>query len=195
MLAFYPIDKYEVCLQGIWCHYVNMEESVIAKSTGEQEEEDMEPQDAALFRYLRTRKKLSKEDANYREQQQQQQNDMTSKNNGGSQACVKCKFNLPDEKMCHIVDGSVNNYHGVSKYFSPKGEGMLPGDIVWEFIKKKERKLTYEEGHAIDKGAESFQCKDCKYYMYNGNCLLIKANFTPEMSCGFIVKIGNGTEV
>ena len=67
MLAFYPIDKYEVCLLGIWCHYVNMEESVIAKSTGEQEEEDMEPQDAALFRYLRTRKKLSKEDANYRE--------------------------------------------------------------------------------------------------------------------------------
>ena len=45
MLAFYPIDKYEVCLQGIWCHYVNMEESVIAKSTGEQEEEDTEPQD------------------------------------------------------------------------------------------------------------------------------------------------------
>ena len=51
-----------------------------------------------LFRYLRTRKKLSKEEANYREQQQQQQNDITSKNNGGSQACVKCKFNLPDEK-------------------------------------------------------------------------------------------------
>ena len=37
-----------------------MEESVVAKSTGEQEEEDMEPQDAALFRYLRTRKKISK---------------------------------------------------------------------------------------------------------------------------------------
>jgi hypothetical protein len=71
----------------------------------------------------------------------------------------------------------------------------LPGDIVWEFIKKKAGKLTYEEGHAIDKGAESFQCKDCKFYMYNGNCLLVNANFTPEMSCGFIVKIGNGTEV
>jgi hypothetical protein len=32
----------------------------------------MEPQDAALFRYLRTRKKLSKEEANYREKQEQQ---------------------------------------------------------------------------------------------------------------------------
>ena len=167
-----------------------MEESVIAKSTGEQEEEDMELQDAALFRYLGTRKKLSKEEASYTEQQQSN----VALNNGGH-ACVKCKFNLPDEKMCHIIEGNVNNEHGISKYFSPKGEGMLPGDIVWEFIKKKERKLTYEEGHAIDKGAESFQCKDCKYYMYNGNCLLIKANFTPEMSCGFIVKIGNGTEV
>jgi hypothetical protein len=169
-----------------------MEESVIAKSTGEQEEEDMEPQDAALFRYLRTRKKLSKEEANYREQQQQQDN-MTS--NNGSQACVKCKFNLPDEKMCHIVEGDVNNEHGVSKYFSPKGEGMLPGDIVWEFVKKTGKKLTYEEGHIISEGAKNFQCKDCKYYMYYGNCLLIKGNFTPEMSCGFIVKNGNGTEL
>jgi hypothetical protein len=114
-----------------------MEESVIAKSTGEQEEEDMEPQDAALFRYLRTRKKLSKEEANYREQQQHQQQNNMPANNAGDQACIKCKFNLPDEKMCHIVEGKVNNYHGVSKYFSPKGEGMLPGDIVWEFIKKK----------------------------------------------------------
>ena len=168
-----------------------MEESVIAKSTGEQEEEDMEPQDAALFRYLRTRKKLSKEEANYTEQQPQ--NDVTL--NIGGQACVKCKFNLPDEKMCHIVEGNVNNERGLSKYFSPKGEGMLPGDIVWEFIRKAGGKLTYEEGHAIDKGAENFQCKDCKYYMYYGNCLLINGKFTPQMSCGFIVKIGNGTEV
>jgi hypothetical protein len=167
-----------------------MEESVIAKSTGEQEEEDMEPQDAALFRYLGTRKKLSKEQANYNEQQQSN----VALNNGG-QACVKCKFNLPDEKMCHIIEGNVNNEHGISKYFSPKGEGMLPGDIVWEFIKKTGRKLTYEEGHAIDKGTDSFQCKDCKYYMYYGNCLLVKGKFTPEMSCGFIVRIGNGTEV
>lgn len=169
-----------------------MEEPVIAKSTGEQEDEDIEPQDAALFRYLRTRKKSSKQEANYREQQQQQ-DDITS-NNGG-QACGKCKFNLPDEKKCHVVDGEVNNEHGVSNYFSPKGEGMLPGDIVWEFIKKTGKKLTYEEGHVISEGAKNFQCKDCKYYMYYGNCLLVKGNFTPEMSCGFIVKIGNGTEV
>jgi hypothetical protein len=131
----------------MWCHYVNMEESVVAKSTGEQEEKVMESQDAALFRYLKTRKKLSKEEANYRKQQQ---NDMTA--NNGDQACIKCKFNLPDEKLCHIVEGDVNNQRGLSKYFSPKCEGMLPGDMVWEFIKKRGRKLTYEEGHVIDEG-------------------------------------------
>ena len=167
-----------------------MEESVVAKSTGEQEEEDMEPQDAALFRYLRTRKKISKEEANYREKQ-----NSSNFNNVIIQACEKCKFNLPDESMCHIIEGNVDTKHGISKYFSPKGEGMLPGDIVWEFVKKMRTKLTYDEGHVINKGAEGFQCKDCKYYMYYGNCLLIRGKFTPEMSCGFIVKIGNGTEV
>jgi hypothetical protein len=183
-----------------------MEESVIAKSTGEQEEEDAEPQDAALFRFLRTRKKISKEEASYREQrQQQQQQDNTESVNDSGQACLKCKFNLPDENMCHIVEGNVDNENGISKYFSPKGEGMLPGDIVWEFVKRTGKKLTYEEGHVIDKGAENFQCRDCKYYMYYGNCLLIRgytmdnkrseSRFTPEMSCGFIVKIGQGTEI
>ena len=190
-----------MCLLDIGA-LVNMEESVIAKSTGEQEEENMESQDAALFRYLRTRKKLSKEEANYREKQERQYDIKT--NDGSSQACIKCKFNLPDEKMCHIVEGEVSNERGVSNYFSPKGEGMLPGDIVWEFVKKTGRKLTYEEGHVIDKGAENFQCKDCKYYMYYGKCLLIsgytmdnnqESRFTPEMSCGFIVKIGQGTEI
>ena len=183
-----------------------MEESVIAKSTGEQEEEDAEPQDVALFRYLRTRKKIPKEEASYRERrQQQQQQDNTKSANDSGQACLKCKFNLPDENMCHIVEGNVDNEYGISKYFSPKGEGMLPGDIVWEFVKRTGKKLTYEESHVVDKGAENFQCRDCKYYMYYGNCLLIRgytmdnnrseSRFTPEMSCGFIVKIGQGTEV
>ena len=56
-------------------------------------------------------------------------------------------------------------------------------------------KLSHEEGYVIDKGAEGFQCRDCKYYMYSHKCLLIRAEFSPEMSCGFIVKIGNGTEI
>ena len=163
-----------------------MEESVIAKSTGEQEEKDMEPQDAALFRHLNSGKKISKIEANYREQ---------TDNNENGQACMKCKFNLPDEKICHIVEGDINNEHGISKFFSPKGEGMLPGDIVWHFVKKTGRKLNYEEGYVIGKGAEEFQCKDCKYYMYSHSCLLINGTFEPEMSCGFIVKIGNGTDV
>ena len=39
---------------------IEMEESVIAKSTGEQEEKDMEPQDAALFRHLSSGKRSLK---------------------------------------------------------------------------------------------------------------------------------------
>jgi mannose-6-phosphate isomerase-like protein (cupin superfamily) len=146
-----------------------VEESVIAKSTGEQEEEDTAPQDAALFHHLATRKKISKEEANYKKQEMLSQD--------GQQSCVKCKFNLPDEKKCHIVDGEIDNEYGISKFFSPKGDGMLPGDMVWDFIKKTEKKLRYEEGYVIPKGAEGFQCKDCKYYMYSGSCLLIKGNF------------------
>jgi hypothetical protein len=42
-----------------------------------------------------------------------------------------------------------------------QGYGMLPGDIVWDFIKKIGKKLKYEEGYVIPKGAEGFQCKDC----------------------------------
>ena len=164
-----------------------MEESVIAKSTGEQEEKDMEPQDAALFRHLSSGKKISKSEANYREQ--------TDNSEDSQQSCVKCKFNLPDEKKCHIVEGEIDSEYGISKFFSPKDDGMLPGDIVWDFIKKTGKKLGYEEGYVIPKGAEGFQCKDCKYYMYSHSCLLIKGTFEPEMSCGFIVKIGNGTDV
>ena len=172
-------------------HDNNIEESVIAKSTGEQEEEDIAVKDAALYNVLDSKKKMTKQEAGYREQDAGK-----TKNNNYNHACIKCKFNLPDEKNCHIVEGEVNNENGISNYFSPKGDGMLPGDIVWDFIKKTGKKLEYEEGHVIDKAAEGFQCKDCKYYMYTNRCLLIKGNsFMPEMSCAFVVKIDNGTEV
>jgi hypothetical protein len=163
-----------------------VEESVIAKSTGEQEEEDIAPQDATLFHHLATGKKISKEDADYKKREEISQD---------GQSCVKCKFNLPDEKKCHIVEGEIDNEYGISRFFSPKGDGMLPGDMVWDFIKKTGKKLKYEEGYVIPKGAEGFQCKDCKYYMYAGSCLLIKGNFAPDMSCAFVVKSGNGTEI
>jgi hypothetical protein len=164
----------------------NVEESVIAKSTGGQGEEDFAPHDATLFRRLVTGKKMTKGEASYTIQ---------DKIPTEGQSCIKCKFNLPAEKKCHIVEGEVDTERGISKFFSPKGRGMLPGDIVWDFVKKTGKKLRYEEGHVIEKGAEGYQCKDCKYYMYSGGCLLIKGNFGPEMSCAFVVKIGNGTEV
>jgi hypothetical protein len=174
----------------------HIEESVIAKSTGQQEEEDVAVKDAALYNVLNSKKKMTKSDAGYREQQSKNEKGTNNYNKNGNMACIKCKFNLPDEKNCHIVEGEINNEYGISNFFSPKGDGMLPGDIVWDFIKKTGKKLEYEEGHVIDNGAEGFQCKDCKYYMYSNRCLLIKGNaFMPEMSCAFVVKIDNGTEV
>jgi hypothetical protein len=165
-----------------------VKESAEAKSTGEQDEKDMLMQDAALFRVLSSGKKISKEEAGYREYQRED-------GAPDKPICGKCKFNLGDEKKCHVVEGEINNEYGISKFFSAKGEGMLPGDEVWNYIKKTGRKLKYEEGHVIETGADGFQCKDCKFYMYSGNCLLIRGKFRPEMSCGFIVKIGNGTDV
>jgi RNA polymerase subunit RPABC4/transcription elongation factor Spt4 len=171
----------------------DVEESVIAKSTGQQEEKDIALKDAALYNVLSSKKKMTKDESGYKEQEKNEEQETSNHNN---QACIKCKFNLPDEKKCHIVEGEINNEYGISNFFSSKGDGMLPGDIVWDFIKKTGRKFEYEEGHVIGKGAEGYQCKDCKYYMYSDRCLLLKGNtFMPEMSCAFVVKIGNGTDV
>jgi hypothetical protein len=156
----------------------------VAKSTGMQEEQDMSIQDATLFRVLSLKKKISKSEANYTEGRRHRETNET-----------KCKFNLGDENRCLVVEGLINNDLGVSNYFSPKDNGMLPGDIVWDFIKKRGRKLDYDEGYVIDEGADGFQCKDCKYYMYSRSCLLIKGTFTPKMSCGYVVKLGNGTDI
>ena len=179
--------------------YDDVEESVVAKSIGQQEEKDIALKDAALYRVLKSKKKMTKEEAGYKGQEKNENEETinyNNYNNNNSQSCIKCKFNLPDENKCHIVEGEIDNEYGVSTFFSPKGDGMLPGDIVWDFIKKIGRKLEYEEGHVIGKGAEGYQCKDCKYYMYSNRCLLIEGTiFKPEMSCAFVVKIGNGTDV
>jgi hypothetical protein len=172
----------------------HIEESVIAKSTGQQEEKDVAVKDTALYNVLNSKKRMTKSEAGYREQEKNEKE--TKNNNNNNKVCIKCKFNLPDEKNCHIVEGEINNDYGISNFFSPKGDGMLPGDIVWDFIKKTGRKLEYEYGHVIGKGAQGFQCKDCKYYMYSNRCLLINGTaFMPEMSCAFVVKIDNGTEI
>ena len=170
--------------------YDDIEESVIAKSTGEQVEKDIAQQDTALSSVLRSKKKMTKDEAGYRVKEKEEEIRDNSK-----EVCVKCKFNLHDEKKCHIVEGEINNEYGVSNFFSPRGDGMLPGEIVWDFINKTGRKLEYEEGYVIAKGAEGYKCKDCKYYMFSDRCLLIKGTFMPEMSCAFVVKLGNGTDV
>lgn len=168
-------------------HMEQAKESAEAKSTGLQKEDKLSAADGALFSVLSTGKKIPKSKANY------------SKSAGsdayGDRSCEKCKFNLGDEEKCHIVEGRIDNERGTSKFFSPKGDGMLPGDIVWLFVKKTGRKLGWNEGYVIGRGAEGYQCRDCKYYLYSGSCLLIKGTFRPEMSCGFIVKVGNGIEV
>ncbi len=164
---------------------MDAKESAVAKSRGSQDERNMSSPDAALLQVLRNKKKISKDEANYVEGEQQSHD----------QSCIKCKFNLGDEGKCHVVEGQINNEKGVSKFFSPKGDGMLPGDIVWMYVKQAGKKLKYEEGYVIKEGAPGFQCKDCKYYMYSGACLIIEGKFKPEMSCGYIVKVGHGTEI
>jgi hypothetical protein len=165
---------------------MSVEDSAIAKSVGEQEERDRTHADMALPQVLQKGIKISKHDADYHE--------LDSKP-VSEENCAKCKFNLGDEKKCHLVEGEINNERGISKFFSAKGVGMLPGDIVWEYIKRTGKKLQFDAGDVIDKGADGFQCKDCKYYLYYKKCLLIKGHFLPEMSCGYIVKIGNGIEL
>jgi hypothetical protein len=96
----------------------------------------MATKDAALFGVLSSKRKISKSEADYREQE--------SSSPETDWKCTVCKFNLGDEKRCHIVEGEIAN-KGTSKFLSPKGDGMLPGDIVWDFIKKTGRKLDYEE--------------------------------------------------
>jgi hypothetical protein len=171
-------------------------ESAIAKSTGFQDRDDIVPQDNVLYGVLASKKKITKREANYHRQSSPAF--LPSSSSGGakvSHCCEKCKFNLGDEGKCHIVGGTIDNRRGISKFFSPRGTGMLPGDVVWELVKSTNKKLASREGHVIRKGANGFQCKDCKYYLYSHDCLLLKGKFRPEMSCGYIVKIGSGTEV
>ena len=166
-------------------------ESGIAKSIGDQKEDDMEGGgDHRLCDYLRTGAKVSKDEANYREQQSYK-----DKQGNSEQSCDICKFNLPAERICHIVDGKVNNEHGISRYYAPKGEGMLLGDIVWDFEKKTGKKLDYSMGYVINETMDGFNCKDCEYYMFSHLYLLLKGTLEPKMSCAFIIKNGNGVEV
>ena len=167
-------------------------ESGIAKSIGDQKEEDMQFPDLLLLNFLSTGKKISKIEADYKEQQQEHSSIRREKE---QLSCDKCKFNLPAEKLCHIVEGSVNNEEGISKFFSPRGHGMLPGDILWYYVIQREEKLDYEKGRVINEATEGFQCKDCKYYLNSHACLLLKGRLEPEMSCAFIVKIGNGIKL
>lgn len=159
-------------------------ESADAKSKGSQDERDMSPPDAAFLQVLYLKKKIPKDKANYVKYESAQ-----------GRSCVKCKFNLGDEGKCHVVQGKINNEKGISKFFSPRGDGMLPGDIAWMHAKETGKQLRYREGHVIKLGAPGYRCKDCKYYLYSRNCLLIEGKFGPKMSCGFIVKTGHGTEV
>jgi hypothetical protein len=46
-----------------------VEESVVAKSTGKQDEKDMATKNALLFSVLSSKRKLSKSEADYREQE------------------------------------------------------------------------------------------------------------------------------
>ena len=159
-------------------------ESAVAKSRGSQDERDISPPDSAFLKALYQKKKISKAEASYAIHECPRK-----------LSCIKCKFNLGDEGKCHVVSGKIDNIKGISKFFSPKGDGMLPGDLLWLYVKETGKKLKYKEGHVIDEGAVGFRCKDCKYYLYSRDCLLIEGKFKPKMSCGYIVKIGHGSKI
>lgn len=159
-------------------------ESAVAKAKGPQDEGNLSVPDAAFLKMLSQKKKISKDVARYAVQEA-----------ALDDSCVKCKFNLGDERKCHVVGGKINNEQGISKFYSPKGDGMLPGDLVWMHVKKKGKKLNYKEGHVIKLGAIGYRCKDCKYYLHSRHCLLIEGKFKPKMSCGFVVKIAHGTDI
>ena len=129
---------------------MSVEDSAIAKSVGEQEERDRTHADKALLQVLEKGTKFPKHDAGYQE--------LDSKPIS-KESCAKCKFNLGDEKKCHLVEGDINNEFGISKFFSAKGVGMLPGDIVWDYIKKTGKKLQYDAGDVIDKGVTDFNAR------------------------------------
>ncbi len=65
-------------------------ESGIAKSIGNQKEDDVQDGDYLLYNYLRTGKKITKEEAKYVELQKGYENPRDEK-----QSCGSCKFNLP----------------------------------------------------------------------------------------------------
>jgi hypothetical protein len=165
-------------------------ESGIAKSIGDQNKDDMKKPDNLLYNYLNSGIKISKKEAGYLETHNSEKIFTHNK-----QSCDKCKFNLPAEQICHIVEGYVNNETGISKYFSPKGYGMLPGDIVWDYVKKGGKKLNFKTAYVINEASEGFNCRDCKYYGDLCNCLLVDGTLSPKMSCAFIVKKGNGTKI
>ncbi len=64
----------------------------------------MQSADLLLVNFLTTGKKISKIDANYSEQRREQSGANHAKE---QMSCDKCKFNLPAENLCHIVEGSV----------------------------------------------------------------------------------------
>ena len=113
----------------------------------------MSAPDIVFFKVLYQKKKIPKNEADYE----------TAAPHKFGQSCVQSKFNLGDKGKCHTVQGKIHNERGVSKFWSPKGDGILPGDIVWMHAKETGKKLKYNEGHVIEKGAPGFRCRDCKY--------------------------------
>jgi hypothetical protein len=65
---------------------------------------------------------------------------------------------LADEKECHIVEGEIAT-DAISKFFSQKGDGMLPGDIVWDFIKKQEENLNTRKDMSSPRVQKGFNVK------------------------------------
>jgi len=141
--------------------------------------------DRGLSRVLRQRRKIPQPEARYSE---------NAGRPGGR--CGDCKFFIELDKKCFVTDGKIVE-DGVCEYFTSweTSREPLPGDLVWEDVKKTGKKLTWREGYVILKGDEGYQCRDCKFYLYWGACMIVKGKFKPEMTCRYILKPGEGTRL
>lgn len=137
--------------------------------------------DNALLSVLKARSKLSPVEAAY-----------DARGGKAKVRCGGCKFFFSVEKQCFVVHGDIAA-KGVCKFFTDCETGLLPGDVVWEYVRDTGSKLNWKEALVLKEGDKGFQCGDCKFYLYSRQCLIVKTKFKPGMTCAYIVKVGEGT--
>jgi hypothetical protein len=141
----------------------------------------MRPGDHALEQVLARHQRFSGDEAGYRVP-------------GPADAqCEGCKFFIELDEACFVTAGKIVSTGGC-RHFTAYDQPPLPGDLAWAHVQRAGHKLSRLEGFVIRQGDAGWQCKDCKFYIDQA-CLIIEGPFKPEMSCRYIIKVGEGTPV